>query len=228
MATRVPNRRDDTGEPQERRRRAAPGFNEQRILDVATREFARKGLAGARVDEIARRAGVNKQLLYYYFKNKEGLYNAVLAEMAKVSGSVYESARERMEEEGYGDAIVHRATLKERKRWQLWRRLWAWEALERSHTKLVREDERREAWQRTVSLVRDAQARGEIDSRFDPEMLMLAIEGILNYPHVLPQNTKLITGSLPMDEKFIERHLEFLRQFFQFLKPQDAKKAKKS
>ncbi len=48
------------------------------ILKAAVREFAQEGVAGARTDEIARAAGVNKALLYYYFKDKEGLYGAVL------------------------------------------------------------------------------------------------------------------------------------------------------
>ncbi len=42
------------------------------------REFSREGVAGARTDAIARAAGVNKALLYYYFKDKETLYGAVL------------------------------------------------------------------------------------------------------------------------------------------------------
>ena len=48
------------------------------ILEAATREFSREGVAGARTDAIARAARVNKALLYYYFKDKEALYGAVL------------------------------------------------------------------------------------------------------------------------------------------------------
>jgi AcrR family transcriptional regulator len=48
------------------------------ILAAATGEFAGKGLDGARVDEIARRSGVNKRMIYHYFSGKEGLYLAVL------------------------------------------------------------------------------------------------------------------------------------------------------
>ncbi len=48
------------------------------ILGAARHEFAAKGLTGARVDRIAERAGVNKQLLYYYFGNKDALYRAAL------------------------------------------------------------------------------------------------------------------------------------------------------
>ena len=48
------------------------------ILNAAVREFAQEGLSGARTDAIAKAAGVNKALLYYYFEDKEALYGAVL------------------------------------------------------------------------------------------------------------------------------------------------------
>lgn len=48
------------------------------ILDAATSAFAEQGFAGARVDEIAERAGVNKRMIYAYFGDKDGLYRAVL------------------------------------------------------------------------------------------------------------------------------------------------------
>jgi TetR/AcrR family transcriptional regulator len=48
------------------------------ILAAAERIFADSGLAGARTDAIAAKAGVNKALLYYYFKSKDDLYRAVL------------------------------------------------------------------------------------------------------------------------------------------------------
>ena len=48
------------------------------ILEVATHEFSEKGLAGARVDEIAERTNTSKRMIYYYFESKEGLYRAVL------------------------------------------------------------------------------------------------------------------------------------------------------
>jgi TetR/AcrR family transcriptional regulator len=50
----------------------------QEILRAAIDEFAHETVAGARIDEIARAAGVNKALLYYYFHDKEQLYGAVL------------------------------------------------------------------------------------------------------------------------------------------------------
>lgn len=60
----------------------------ERLLGVARVVFAERGLEGARVDDIAARAGANKQLLYHYFTSKEGLYTAVLV-------SVYAAVRQR-------------------------------------------------------------------------------------------------------------------------------------
>jgi len=51
---------------------------QQAILRAAMAEFADKGLGGARIDAIAERAGINKRLIYYYFKGKDRLFLAVL------------------------------------------------------------------------------------------------------------------------------------------------------
>src|SRR2546426_3152445 len=58
--------------------RGKPEESRSAILRAAAQEFAEHGIAGARTDTIAREAGVNKALLYYYFKDKETLYGAVL------------------------------------------------------------------------------------------------------------------------------------------------------
>jgi len=50
------------------------------IMEVAMAEFAEKGLAGARIDEIAAATRTSKRMIYYYFGSKEGLYLAVLEE----------------------------------------------------------------------------------------------------------------------------------------------------
>jgi AcrR family transcriptional regulator len=57
------------------------------ILDVATREFADNGYAGARVDEIAAKTRTTKRMIYYYFGSKEQLFVAVLErEYARIRG----------------------------------------------------------------------------------------------------------------------------------------------
>ncbi len=76
MATRAP-----TNVLPSRQRRGAE--TRAAILEAAERIFAEVGLAGARTDAIASLAGVNKALLYYYFKSKDGLYLAVLEDHLK-------------------------------------------------------------------------------------------------------------------------------------------------
>ena len=53
-----------------------------RIIAAAQDEFASQGYGGARVQRVARRAGVNKQLLFYYYHSKRGLFQAVLTQSA--------------------------------------------------------------------------------------------------------------------------------------------------
>jgi AcrR family transcriptional regulator len=59
-------------------RRRDPERTRTEILEVATREFADRGYAGARVDEIAARMRTTKRMIYYYFGGKEQLFIAVL------------------------------------------------------------------------------------------------------------------------------------------------------
>ena len=70
----MPKQRSPAAEPRKR----DPIATRQKLLVAARREFAASGLAGARVDDIAARAGVNKQLVYHYFGDKDALYLAVL------------------------------------------------------------------------------------------------------------------------------------------------------
>jgi TetR/AcrR family transcriptional regulator len=70
----MPKKRSNGKKPQRR----DPAATQRKLLSAARREFSDRGLAGARVDEIAARAGVNKQLVYHYFGDKDALYRAVI------------------------------------------------------------------------------------------------------------------------------------------------------
>ena len=67
------------------------GSSYDRILKAALQEFAMKGIDGARVDEIVRISGVNKNMVYHYFDSKEKLFVAVLE-------TVYENVRARQQD----------------------------------------------------------------------------------------------------------------------------------
>jgi TetR/AcrR family transcriptional regulator len=79
--------RATTKSPRKRLRRTA-ALSKEKILKAAIAEFALKGLDGARVDEIARRSGINKTLLYHHIGNKDRLFTAALE-------ATYQTIRER-------------------------------------------------------------------------------------------------------------------------------------
>lgn len=175
----------------------------ERILEVAIDEFAHKGFAGARVDEIARKAQANKQLVYYYFGGKLSLYQEVLDRM--VEGSQAKIVAE-SECDTLAEKLRTMASLSTEENAARWQRLLSWEALETDSRDFVRMKERRAAWRRHVDNVTEAQRNGEVDDELDPELLALALVSIVVAPYVLPQVTKLVTGLLPTDEKFRRRH----------------------
>jgi AcrR family transcriptional regulator len=72
---------DSTAKPERAARVQDPEGVKRDILAVARREFARKGFAGARVDEIAAATRTSKRMIYYYFGDKERLYIAVLEDV---------------------------------------------------------------------------------------------------------------------------------------------------
>jgi TetR/AcrR family transcriptional regulator len=199
------------------RGRRGDGGRREKLLETATREFAAKGLAGARVDAIARAARSNKQLVYYYFGNKIGLYNEVVG---RIGPGVHE--------ELYPDAddpsvpLVQRVRRRATHTWgpvaTRWARLLAWEALERGDKDILREEERRGSWRERGREIADAQARGEIDRRFDPEMLALALLAVELMPRMLPQVSKMVTGTSFRDPEFSRRQEELLVELVEHLR----------
>ncbi|HUL73088.1 MAG TPA: TetR/AcrR family transcriptional regulator [Vicinamibacterales bacterium] len=66
-----------------------------RLLTAATEEFAARGFDGAKVDRIAARARVNKAMLYYYFRSKTALYQAILLDLFSGAARAVTAVRER-------------------------------------------------------------------------------------------------------------------------------------
>jgi AcrR family transcriptional regulator len=73
------------------------GGSKEKIISAARDEFVEFGLAGARVDRIARRANINKAMIYYYYRSKEKLYHEVVSQAfhrgaARLKGRLGEAA----------------------------------------------------------------------------------------------------------------------------------------
>ena len=194
----------------------------QRIVDAATEEFAAHGIAGARVDEIAARAGINKRMLYYYFGSKEELFREILsrklAERVATAVEMGDLPRSERVALRQADHLADPEYL----------RLLIWEALEdrsRRETEggeVAAEDERREAYQAWVEVTREAIGRGELPDDLDPAQLVLSEIALTMFPVAFPQITRLICGVGPDDPTFLANRQEFLRNLFGHLSPQAA------
>lgn len=77
--------------------------SKQAILDAAEAQFAEKGFYGARIDEIAAQANINKRMIYEYYVNKETLYETVLF---TVYGRMEEAERELIEKGATGVRLI--------------------------------------------------------------------------------------------------------------------------
>ncbi len=184
----------------------------ERILDAAIQEFVEHGLAGARVDRIARRAGANKQLLYRYFGSKDALFDAAIRGMATRFDQIRSTLPDTLEERL--PYYFERATDD-----QQWVRLLLWEALHSGEGPAVNEGERRAHMMRAVDKVRADQAAGILPADLDAGQLFLSFQALAAHPSAFPQMTRFITGLNPTDPDFRAQRSEFLRALGRHLMP---------
>jgi AcrR family transcriptional regulator len=196
-----------------------PGRTRGRILSAALKEFAAKGFAGARVDEIARRAAINKRMLYHYFGGKKELFRAVLRRKI--------GERQAWAESLSGDPAEtlpfwFEASCKDAD----WIRLLEWEALQVGAQKVIDEPERLAAVARGLKRIRQRQARGLVSAEFDPRHVMLAMRSLTVFPVAFPQLTRLIMGRSAFDPKFQKDRAAFLKKFATAFRPPNCEPVK--
>ncbi|AJT61725.1 hypothetical protein T261_0032 [Streptomyces lydicus] len=166
--------------PQERQR--DPERTRKLILDAAAAEFAAHGYAGARIAAIAARAGVNQQLISYYFDGKEGLYQAMSelwqerqSELTAPGTPLPEQIRRyALEALNNPDGV----------------RLLAWSGLEYDGPETDPDHApRSERVQGNIDEIRALQAAGRLPAEVDPAcltiMLMAAAMATTTLPHVI-------------------------------------------
>ena len=181
-----------------------------RILEAAIAEFVEYGLAGARVDRIAERAGANKALLYRHFGSKDGLFDAAVRAMALRFDQIRSTLPPTLE--GRLPYYFERATDD-----QQWVRLLQWEALQTGAGPVVNEAERRAHMQQAVAAVRADQAAGLLPADLDAGQLFLTFQALSAHPSAFPQMTRFITGMNPTDPEFRAQRAEFLRRLGRYL-----------
>jgi AcrR family transcriptional regulator len=192
-----------------RRARRAPTADERqrdaersrkKLLAAALDEFAARGYTGARVSAIAARAGLNAQLISYYFGGKEGLYRALQqdwlereAELTDASGTFPDLSAE-----------YARAALADPRG----SRLLIWAGLHDDEPNAPGD----QGGTSDLAEMTRRQEAGEIAADLDPAMVQLALMGATLAPVALPQVLRRLTGLEPDDPDFVERYAEFIRQ----------------
>lgn len=161
------------------------------LIEAAMAEFAGKGLAGARVGAIAERAGVNKQLISYYFGGKQGLYEAILqrwydaeTELSDPAVSLSELAW-RYLAAGQSSPDMQRLFLRE--------------SLDQDLAEVVEEPDAPD-----IQDLRRRQADGELAPELDPRVMLLFLQAMVVSAVVFPGDVKRLTGLDPQSAEYFE------------------------
>ena len=172
-------------------------------MEAATAEFAAHGYAGARIGAISTRAGVNQQLISYYFGGKEGLYQAIS-----------DGWRERQK-----DIVEPGAPLSEQIRQYALEalrspdgvRLLAWSGLEYEGPDTDPDHESRSRQLRgEVDAVRELKADGRLPESIDPACLMVMLMSAAMAPTTLPNVIEGVCGVDPRSPEFLEHYADQL------------------
>jgi AcrR family transcriptional regulator len=158
-----------------------------RIRRAAAAEFARHGVAGARVARIAAAARANKERIYHHFSSKDRLFDAVLADAMEQIATAEPFAADDLG--AYAEAMLefHRGHR------ELVQLLLA-EARHRGERELADEPARAAHYARRVAAVRAAQAAGAVRDDVDPRFVVFAILALIVTAEALPRLTELVPG----------------------------------
>ncbi|WUH97801.1 TetR family transcriptional regulator [Spirillospora sp. NBC_00431] len=187
--------------PKPRERQRDPERTRGLILDAAEAEFGTHGYAGARVGAIAARAGVNVQLISYYFDGKKGLYQAISQrwqqrqrDLAPPGTPLPEQLRRYALEGVRNPAGV---------------RLLAWIGLEYTGPEDDPDQEpRARMLDETVGQLRAAREAGRLPADVDPACLLIMLMAAAMAPTTLPHVIEGVCGTDPRSAEFVEHFAE--------------------
>lgn len=167
-----------------------------RILNAALDEFARKGVAGARVANIVKKANVSQQLLYHYYGSKKRMYRAVIERIFQITTErCCEDFTDLGEEMNrlYDFALEQRAGS----------RLLFWEAVETNGIHFAGEESRIKLHRFLQSRISLLQSSDRVRTELDPGMVAITLMGMAELPLTFPAFVRLTLGMSPDDPRFI-------------------------
>ena len=189
--------------PTERKR--DPDRTRERILAAALEEFGSHGYAGARVSSIAKRAGVNQQLISYYFDGKAGLYRALSDRWRQVSATI------NFDEASLAEVVT--GFLAESEDRRQWARLLVWEGLTGESG-----GDDGGFFASMVEDLRRRQRSGELSSTLDPAYVMLMLFAAVLAPSALPQVVRGATGLSADSPAFFQSYRQELHRVIERLR----------
>lgn len=187
--------------PQGPERKRDPERTRERILDAALVEFGEHGFAGARINAIASRAGVNEQLISYYFDSKEGLYRTVQGRWQATSADTSEPE--------LPIAEVVAAFLRLNVEQRFYARLLVWDGLADTGSDA---DDSDGYFSGMVEELRRRQRAGELADDLDPAYVLLLLFAAVLAPTVIPQIARRFTGLSVDSPTFQATYAEQLRR----------------
>ncbi|MBB4894178.1 AcrR family transcriptional regulator [Streptomyces olivoverticillatus] len=169
-----------------------PEATKARIFAAATAEFAAYGIAGARIDRIAREARANKQLIYAYYGNKAELFSQVLEKrLMELAVAIPVDAED---PDGWIDRLMdYHAAHPELVR------LVFWEGLEYGTGGIPHEEERRRHYARKAAAFEEAQAKGVISAGIPAPDLLFLLIALASWSTVQPQMRRVLVGETDDD-----------------------------
>lgn len=182
------------------------------IVAAARAEFAARGYSGARMEQIAQRAGVKKELIYHYFRGKEQLFEEVRTEQladAEAEHALPQSPlTDRSQELSSLFAWRFNRMLGDLE----WIKLLTWEAVQTDIAPPPNEDNRRATIRQSIAAIKAAQKDGSLPADLDPRFLQLAMFALATYPLAFSQITTMTTGMAASDKRFQTAWTGFLQQ----------------
>nr|WP_199332266.1 TetR/AcrR family transcriptional regulator [Fischerella sp. FACHB-380] len=184
-----------------------PEATQKQILDAAEAEFAKHGLSGARIEAIAKGAGVTTAMIHYYFENKEGLYKTVLQRPATEMHDMLEQLDlEKLPPQEALKTLVRVAIAYEAShpfRGMLW-----FQEANQNQGKYFKLGN----WQKTFGYITKVLERGMAEGifrQFDPFLICLQIAGICTFYFNAHENIKHLTPDVDrLSSEMVEKYTQ--------------------
>lgn len=182
-----------------------PQETKQKILSAAMEEFTTVGYHGARVDNIVKKADVNKRMVYHYFESKEGLFKTLMEqELQKLQTFTMEEPTENVFK-GV-DYWFQKFDITK----NFFKLSLSIDSIN-SDQAILFEDERKAIFKHSIDIYTSMQKKGILPDNIDPSFYLLAMVSLLAMPMILPALSKIITDEDSDSEKFKEEYNKVLK-----------------